>query len=717
MGDARELMIVGSENQTAVEKCEAKIEETLGKEHQMAKRLQHLDRLWDTRQKLLAEELSCIMDKRVAHERALDLFLNPPSEEPPPPGPRYLHWVDGPVFGGFCSLIIFTNLLTMVLQMVSKKYKADLWISDQIFLCFYVIELFLKWGLFQQEFLIGSFTVVWWNWMDLLIVLSGVLDQWLKPLLKLSGLLDNKHHHHGGISTSGLRILRLLRLVRVVRVLKIVRIFLAADLSWTEAAWFQSFITGIIALNALTLGIELDVEWYAWAWIEQTMLVIYLFELSVRMKRFGWRFFLHPEDWAWNNLDFIIVMGGVVEMWMMPLYKMVIYLLTGQQTEHKHHGSLLPLLRMLRLLRILRLIRVLKGLKPLYKLSLGVLEAMQAMQWVLVLTLVLLYAAGILFTSLVGHGLMVGPEVSMESRALFGSVLQSMFLLFRVMNGDQEPMEPLLHSPKLKILFILFMVVSNWMVLAILTAVVSENMISATKDFMEAERQDDLLKNKIENGERLVALFKEIDKDGDGTIDKTEFDSLLSDEGLCNELSEATELERHDLKDLFLFLSHEDGFGNWRIDYEDFIEKLQDENKSVRERSLFRLEKQMRLIEIMMESKLERVQMEVRHLHQDRDRKKPTRQRHPVDETYGFDNNSRGPPVRKNSQLPNERAEDNRRQDRDSAHPNHAKIHKYADAFSSRTRQTPEEALHMRATEPLNLPRDRTRSARQLYRP
>jgi len=264
-------------------------------------------------------------------------------------------------------------------------------------------------------------------------------------------------------------------------------------------------------------------------------------------------------------------------------------------------------------------------------------------------------------------------------------------------------------------------VVSNWMVLAILTAVVSENMISATKDFMEAERQDDLLKNKVENGERLVALFKEIDKDGDGTIDKGEFDSLLADEGLCNELSEATELERHDLKDLFLFLSHEDGFGNWRIDYEDFIEKLQDENKSVRERSLFRLEKQMRLIEIMMESKLERVQMEVRHLHQDR-QKKPTRQRNLVDETYGFDDNSRGRPVGRNSQLHSHsgRAEDNKRRDRDSDHPNHAKIHKYANAYSSRTKQTTEEMVHMRETDALNLPnlpRDRTRSARQLFRP
>merc|ERR1712137_588089 len=296
-------------------------------------------------------------------------------------------------------------------------------------------------------------------------------------------------------------------------------IFLQTDLSWTESVHFQSFITGVIALNALTLGMELDLHWGGWLWVEEAMQTIYFFELSVRGKRHSWQFFIHPDDWAWNNLDFVIVMGGVMEQWMMPLYKMIIALATGTHVESAHGGgSLLPLLRMLRLLRILRLLRLLKSFKPLYKLSLGALEAMQAMQWVLVLTFVLLYAAAILFTSLVGHGLMVGVKINRESRHLFGSVLESMFMLFKVMNGDQTSMEPLLHSVQFKLLFILFMVVSNWMVLAILTAVVSENMISATDEHARVEKEEEDTKKALASSQELMRLFHTIDTHNDGMI-------------------------------------------------------------------------------------------------------------------------------------------------------------------------------------------------------
>merc|ERR1712137_834697 len=267
-------------------------------------------------------------------------------------------------------------------------------------------------------------------------------------------------------------------------------IFLQTDLSWTESVHFQSFITGVIALNALTLGMELDLHWGGWLWVEEAMQAIYFFELSVRGKRHGWNFFIHSEDWAWNNLDFIIVMGGVLEQWMMPLYKLIMSLATGTAVETAHGGgSLLPLLRMLRLLRILRLLRLLKSFKPLYKLSLGVLEAMQAMQWVLVLTVVLLYASAILFTSLVGRALIPGGGVPDEAQELFSNVIGSMFLLFRVMNGDQGPIEPLFSTLPLRFLCVCYVVVSNWAVLAILTAVVSENMISAAR---EHEKQEEL---------------------------------------------------------------------------------------------------------------------------------------------------------------------------------------------------------------------------------
>merc|ERR1712137_1309291 len=351
-------------------------------------------------------------------------------------------------------------------------------------------------------------------------------------------------------------------------------IFLQTDLSWTESVHFQSFITGVIALNALTLGMELDLHWGGWLWVEEAMQAIYFFELSVRGKRHGWNFFIHSEDWAWNNLDFIIVMGGVPEQWMMPLYKLIMSLATGTVVESAHGGgSLLPLLRMLRLLRILRLLRLLKSFKPLYKLSLGALEAMQAMQWVLVLTFVLLYAAAILFTSLVGHGLMVGVKINRESRHLFGSVLESMFMLFKVMNGDQTSMEPLLHSVQFKLLFILFMVVSNWMVLATLTAVVSENMISATAEHEKLERTEADLQEKKDNTDKLMNLFHEIDQDGDGMIDEPEFHALMSEARLRQEFCDVTGLEVRDLKDLFSFLSKQHGEDRlWKIDYEVFVE-------------------------------------------------------------------------------------------------------------------------------------------------
>jgi len=193
-----------------------------------------------------------------------------------------------------------------------------------------------------------------------------------------------------------------------------------------------------------------------------------------------------------------------------------------------------------------------------------------------------------------------------------------MFLLFRVMNGDQTPMEPLLHGWQLQILFILFMVISNWMVLAILTAVVSENMLFATNQFMKMEKEEDFQTKKAESTERLMALFKEIDKDGDVTIDSSEFHQLLEDKGLRDEFCDATSLKERDLKDLFSFLSHEQGDGKWRIDYELFIDKLQDESKDVSERSVFRLERQMRLLETRIDAKLERMReeiQEINHLH------------------------------------------------------------------------------------------------------
>merc|ERR1712176_47831 len=104
------------------------------------------------------------------------------------------------------------------------------------------------------------------------------------------------------------------------------------------------------------------------------------------------------------------------------------------------------------------------------------------MQWVMILTCFVLYGMSILFTSLVGHGVLYGDDVPepRAAREAFATVPMSFYSLFKLMNGDTDVIEPLsdesFGTPGCvgKLLFMFFMIISNWAILAILTSVVSD---------------------------------------------------------------------------------------------------------------------------------------------------------------------------------------------------------------------------------------------------
>merc|ERR1712232_728323 len=173
----------------------------------------------------------------------------------------------------------------------------------------------------------------------------------------------------------------------------------------------------------------------------------------------------------------------------------------------------------MRLLRIMRLVRLVKSVKPLYRLIVGVVASLNAMKWVLVLTVIVLYAAAILFTTLVGKGyLYAGRKAPKLAADTFGTVTQSLFSLFRVMNGDIDIVAPICDSITGRLLFMCFMVLSNWAILAILTSVVSDNMISSS--VMHTMEEEALAKEeaRAKRQRRLYTLFKEVDHDGDECI-------------------------------------------------------------------------------------------------------------------------------------------------------------------------------------------------------
>jgi hypothetical protein len=113
--------------------------------------------------------------------------------------------------------------------------------------------------------------------MDAGIVIGGILDQWILAVVN-----DMLPFHMPALGN----LLRCLRLFRLLRIMKVLRTLVHVDLGWTEEAPFQLFMSGVIAVNSVVMSLELDNAWEGWHWVEQAFLLVYTFELIVRVKAF-----------------------------------------------------------------------------------------------------------------------------------------------------------------------------------------------------------------------------------------------------------------------------------------------------------------------------------------------------------------------------------------------------------------------------------------------
>lgn len=588
---------------------EIELSDLQAEEDRITQRLTDLDNFWSARQQDIENARLDLQSRRVAAHMEMEI-MHRPVEEISKAGPiggwERLDFVEKPMFMILGTCVIMVNAIVMALEL-SGDHASAFWWLDQVFLLWYVVELSLRGTYHGMSLLSGPIRTVWWNWLDLIVVICGIVDQWVVPLLAEEGERPNM---------SMARALRLLRLVRIMRIIKICRLCLHADMRWVEGPKFQSFIMCVIGLNAVTMGLELDFPWPVWAYLEHAMLVIYTIELLARIMYVGPSFF-YNKDMKWNCLDFVIVCGAIVDQWLMPCIRLIQLLIS----PHAHHGvggrsQLMTLLRMVRLLRVLRLVRLLHSIKPLYKLLMGVLEAMQGMKWVLVLAMVVLYAFAILSTTLVGHGMLFKDgKVPEDAQGLFVNVPQSMFLLFKVMNDDQSVMDPLLSSVGIKLLFVVFMVVSNWAILAILTAVISGNMISCTQRHEEAEMAKEAKKERDDATWELKEIYAESDSNGDKLIDEAEFKDMLEDADKRERLCKAAKLNHKDLLDLFDYLCvYDDKRQSNLIHYETFIESICSEGQLVSERSVYRLEKKVSILETKLSRRLDEADVIVQRL-------------------------------------------------------------------------------------------------------
>ena len=202
----------------------------------------------------------------------------------------------------------------------------------------------------------------------------------------------------------------------------------------------------------------------------------------------------------------------------------------------------------------------------------------------------------IIITSTISQELAKIPPAILKP---FATVPDSMFILFKIMNGAQSDDESaaidalMTKLPAMKFAFVFFMIASSWTLLSILTAVVSENMISTTSMQEETFRLESAEKDREDHIKALKEIFQEMDKDGNGSCTKEEVHEFLSDPQQALECARCVRVPTREIKEVINMVSR----GKEAVDMTEFVECLTTVGKTATEKSVMKLVFEMQQLE------------------------------------------------------------------------------------------------------------------------
>eukprot|EP00927_Polykrikos_kofoidii_P086992 TRINITY_DN9911_c0_g1_i1.p1 TRINITY_DN9911_c0_g1~~TRINITY_DN9911_c0_g1_i1.p1 ORF type:complete len:532 (-),score=99.62 TRINITY_DN9911_c0_g1_i1:182-1777(-) len=152
-------------------------------------------------------------------------------------------------FNAVMGTVIVLNAISMGIEIDYGPHDATRnmdrmpWIVfESIFITVFIVELFVR--MFWEG---AGWRKLWWNWLDLFIVVCAVFETWILP--SISGVLGD---------LSMLTLLRIVRLVRLVRIIRLVRMFrglYAMAVAFQQALYSMMWICGIMAVGMYICGI------------------------------------------------------------------------------------------------------------------------------------------------------------------------------------------------------------------------------------------------------------------------------------------------------------------------------------------------------------------------------------------------------------------------------------------------------------------------------
>ena len=250
---------------------------------------------------------------------------------------------------------------------------------------------------------------------------------------------------------------------------------------FVENPRFIPFITALILINAVTLGLETDAgvmnsigPWLLL--IDRIILIAFTVELLLKFYAYRLSFFKS----GWNIFDFIIVTIA----WLPT---------TGA----------LSVLRALRILRVLRLLSVVPQMRRVIA-ALG--HSIPGMVSIIGVLMIIFYVSAVLTTKLFG----THPDPDMQ--AWFGSVGASAYTLFQIMTLESWSMgivRPVMeHYPHAWMFFVPFIIITSFAVLNLFIGII----VDAMQVVQTETRQVDKAEIKEFTHEEIDSIHKRFDE-------------------------------------------------------------------------------------------------------------------------------------------------------------------------------------------------------------
>ena len=250
---------------------------------------------------------------------------------------------------------------------------------------------------------------------------------------------------------------------------------------FVENPRFIQFITALILINAVTLGLETDAgvmnsigPWLLL--IDRIILIAFTVELLLKFYAYRLSFFKS----GWNIFDFIIVTIA----WLPT---------TGA----------LSVLRALRILRVLRLLSVVPQMRRVIA-ALG--HSIPGMVSIIGVLMIIFYVSAVLTTKLFG----THPDPDMQ--AWFGSVGASAYTLFQIMTLESWSMgivRPVMeHYPHAWMFFVPFIIITSFAVLNLFIGII----VDAMQVVQTETRQVDKAEIKEFTHEEIDSIHKRFDE-------------------------------------------------------------------------------------------------------------------------------------------------------------------------------------------------------------